>query len=60
MDDREKLCKLIEGLCDTSDPTDEEVRQELQAAGIDIDASQKRFATWRDGEFAKRAKRGQP
>lgn len=56
----DRLNRLLDTLCDTSDLTDAEVRTELAEHGIDLEASQARFDAFLDGAFAQRAARGRP
>lgn len=51
------LEKLLEILGDTSDMTDDEVRADLVARGVDLPAAQARFDRFLDDAFAKRAAR---
>ena len=52
-----KLEKLIATICDTSDLTDAEVREELAAAGVDVDAAKARTMAKTDALMAARAVR---
>jgi len=56
MDDT-PLEKLIANICDTSDLTDAEVREELAADGVDVDAAKARTMAKVDALLAARAVR---
>lgn len=57
MDSAERLERMLDSLCDTSGMTDAEVRADLEADGIDVDASQARFEAWLDTALAARQRR---